>query len=385
MNFKRNGLSGIIYTEDTRDGCVCVCVREREREREGEQLRSVNRLVDLMQVPGEGATRGRTGRGRAGIRLSSLRDIDNPLEVPRSVGNREDSGHAGAKLENLPQPKHTGRERASGRRDVGRQGHDTRLQSARVAEREGNRGQGGRELRGMNFPRGRSAVTRRRGNIAAAIGSLELHYAEDTWIEDLETDLSAGRLLTGKVRVNSRNVMEAFVSIPGHSRDIFLDGIGARFPAFDGDEIALRLCSNGSRSAGAESLEVLTCATVVMVTKAGHKEELCGHVELERPQPEDRNSFRAECDRQLWWKPCVAPDTWVHFVPHDARYLPMLVRLAEVPPALRDAGAAVCRRMLLLARIDSWPPGQSIPCCTLVRQVGPVELLHCSSLGAALH
>ncbi|KAJ1492774.1 hypothetical protein T484DRAFT_1770397 [Baffinella frigidus] len=58
-------------------------------------------------------------------------------------------------------------------------------------------------------------------------------------------EVAAGTVLVGTLRVNSRQVGEGFVSVAGHVRDLILDGLAARYPAFDGDTVAVRVCGAG--------------------------------------------------------------------------------------------------------------------------------------------
>ena len=67
-------------------------------------------------------------------------------------------------------------------------------------------------------------------------------YPSHLSAEDVEGKLRTGELLQGVLRVNVQNKKQAFVTVNGICRDVYIDGELARNRAVHGDVVAVRLC-----------------------------------------------------------------------------------------------------------------------------------------------
>ena len=77
---------------------------------------------------------------------------------------------------------------------------------------------------------------------ASGGGTRAPYYAEHWSPDEVLAGVEAGRVLLGSLRINARRPrLEAYVSVPGLSRDLFIEGDAARNRALEGDLVAVEL------------------------------------------------------------------------------------------------------------------------------------------------
>ena len=122
------------------------------------------------------------------------------------------------------------------------------------------------------------------------------YYAPHLQPDAITAALSAGELLSGKLRVNSKKRDQSFVTVKGISCDIFIASDKSRNRALDGDMVALRLVS----TAGWKDL-----SSVI-----GHPSaEEAGSSTTTSARDDDEAALKAEEEVRNLWRPLV-PESW---------------------------------------------------------------------------
>ena len=122
------------------------------------------------------------------------------------------------------------------------------------------------------------------------------YYAPHLQPDAITAALSAGELLSGKLRVNSKKRDQSFVTVKGISCDIFIASDKSRNRALDGDMVALRLVS----TAGWKDL-----SSVI-----GHPSaEEAGSSTTTSARDDDEAALKAEDEVRNLWRPLV-PESW---------------------------------------------------------------------------
>ncbi len=80
----------------------------------------------------------------------------------------------------------------------------------------------------------------------------KVHYKPHLKRGDLSSGLKQGRFYIGKLRINSKNSRDAYVTCDNLPHDVYLEGRTSRNRAFDGDEVVVKL-ADGSFAGVKES------------------------------------------------------------------------------------------------------------------------------------
>eukprot|EP00727_Mastigamoeba_balamuthi_P013195 m51a1_g8499 putative dis3-like exonuclease 2 (1216) ;mRNA; f:45904-49888 len=90
-------------------------------------------------------------------------------------------------------------------------------------------------------PAARSPAPARSPSSSSSAPSRKLRFDEYLPEADVRERLARGTLLAGPLRINAKRRTDAYVTVEGLQRDVFVDGQRARNRAFDGDEVAVEL------------------------------------------------------------------------------------------------------------------------------------------------
>eukprot|EP01116_Phalansterium_solitarium_P017066 TRINITY_DN4115_c2_g1_i1.p1 TRINITY_DN4115_c2_g1~~TRINITY_DN4115_c2_g1_i1.p1 ORF type:complete len:1229 (-),score=429.00 TRINITY_DN4115_c2_g1_i1:213-3770(-) len=203
-----------------------------------------------IKSPSHSGQGGFGGRGRSSHQGSSpRRPAPNAGRAsgPLFVDDEDEVAHPGLGFEPQPQRPLRGGAAATPPRDTGfRNGGTPRGSPATPNGAPGRGARGGFNGRATPSPSGRGANGHGRGggNTPGSGGKPRNHkdrYAEHWSAEQTDAAVAAGTAFKGTLRINAHNTREAYVTVPGFKKDVFIDGIIQRNRAFEGDTVVIEL------------------------------------------------------------------------------------------------------------------------------------------------
>jgi len=181
-----------------------------------------------------------------------------------------------------------------------------------------------------------------------------------------------GIFFEGKIRINQKNPMEAYTSLPAFKVDVLFDGKNVRNRALDGDQVIFQLLPMKSwpllvgERPGSSQEGKRPLGEVVQVTRADPNAEYSGVLAWNGQELQEQ--LKTDSPKGTFF----SNETWVIFNPTSARVPFLRIMRADLSQVVTDLGRTGCAGQLFMAKIVSWDEEHQLPIGTVTRHLGPI-------------